>query len=645
MSWVVAVVGLGVLLVALAIQARARGRAEGEARFRRLADSAPVMIWTADASGARDFFNAAWLGFTGHTLEIERASWSDGIHADDRSRYLETLSAARAEHGAYEVEYRLRCADGQFHWILETGTWRMAGDGVDGVVASAIDVTAQRYEKQVRIRLSSFVEQSGEAMVLTERDGRIIYVNPAFERATQYAAAEVIGQTPRILRSGQHDRRFYESMWETIVAGGVWSGEVTNRRKDGTLYTEQQTILPIRDGDGRIANFLAIGQDTTTRRGLEAQLRQAMKMEAVGRLAGGIAHDFNNLLTVILGYTDVDDGTPIEAAAVQAVRGAAVRAAALTQQLLAFSRQQVLAPRILDINQVVRGFAAIVGRLVGEDIEVVVAADAKLHTVKADPHQLEQVIMNLVVNARDAMPHGGRLVIETANVTLDREYALSHVAIPAGDYVMVAVTDTGTGMDNATLSRIFEPFFTTKGAGGGTGLGLATVYGVVKQSGGHVLVYSEVGKGTTFKIYLPRSVEEVEMVEAPLATTNATGAETVLLVEDEDGVRHLLRTVLRRHGYTVIEARHGAEALTFSDQYSGRIDLLMTDLVMPQMAGTELAARFAERRPDTRVLFMSGYTEHAVLGELGAAAAFIQKPFTPSTIARKVRDVLDGATN
>ncbi len=383
----------------------------------------------------------------------------------------------------------------------------------------------------------------------------------------------------------------------------------------------------------------------------EEQFRQAQKMEAIGQLAGGVAHDFNNLLTIISGYSNLlldgmlDQADPAYEAVVE-IRKAAERTATLTRQLLAFSRRQVLAPQVFVLNSVIQDMDKMLRRLIGEDIQLTSSLAADLGAVKADPGQIEQVLLNLAVNARDAMPQGGRLTIETANVTLDETYASAHAEIQPGPFVMLAVTDSGCGMDAATQARIFEPFFTTKGPGKGTGLGLATVYGIVKQSGGSIYLYSEVGRGTSFKVYLPR-VEEAPVANlrpaAPAATTQVGGKETLMIVEDDDAVRALTRTVLRGQSYDVIEAVDADDALRWVEEHSDPIHLLVTDVVMPGMSGRDLAERLSALRPEIKVLYVSGYTDDSVVrhGLLEAEIAFLQKPFTPDSLARKVREVLD----
>jgi PAS domain S-box-containing protein len=412
---------------------------------------------------------------------------------------------------------------------------------------------------------------------------------------------------------------------------------------NGRLY--ESHVEPLRGAGSRIVGTVGMALDVSERRRLEDQLRQAHKMEAVGRLAGGVAHDFNNLLMVIRGYGELllegsEAGDPVYRSAEQ-IQKAADRAASLTRQLLAFSRKQVLAPAVLDINAVVTDIEKMLQRLIGEDIELVTVARPGVGRIKADRGQIEQVILNLAVNARDAMPRGGKLTIETANVELDEEYCRRHAVVQPGSYVMIAVTDTGVGMDAETRAHIFEPFFTTKGLG--TGLGLATVYGVVKQSGGYIWVYSELGQGTTFKVYLPRLEEGAAVPVFPRVPAEAQrGYETVLVVEDEDGVRELAREFLERHGYTVLTARSGPDALALAQQRPGPIHLLITDVVMPGMSGRELAEKMAQLRPELRVLFMSGYTDDAIVqhGILDRGTALLQKPFTRASLAAKVRESL-----
>jgi len=408
-------------------------------------------------------------------------------------------------------------------------------------------------------------------------------------------------------------------------------------------------VQPLRAHDGTIEGVIGVALDITDRERLADQLRQSQKMQAVGELAGGVAHDFNNLLMVVKGHAQLlldrmADDSPLRQS-VHQMEKASDRAAALTRQLLAFSRKQVLQPRVLDMNEVVAGMIRMFSRVIGENIDMAFLPGGNLAHVKADPGQIEQVLLNLVVNARDAMPDGGRLTIETSNVELDRSYAVTHASVEPGSYVMLSVTDTGCGMDEKTQSRIFEPFFTTKGPGKGTGLGLATVYGVVKQSGGYIYVYSEVNHGTTFKIYLPQVNEEVEKPSAETGTRGQSrGTETILFVEDEQSVRELVREYLSGTGYYMLEASDGVQALKVAAAHPGPIHLLITDVVMPHLNGPELATQMGATRPNLKVLFISGYTDDTVFrhGVLEGDVAFLQKPFNLKALAQKIREVLSG---
>jgi PAS domain S-box-containing protein len=508
------------------------------------------------------------------------------------------------------------------------------------------DLTEIKKAEAENARLVTAIEQSEEAVVITDTDGSIEYVNPAFTHITGYSREEALGQNPRMLKSGKQDLAFYQQLWATILKGEIWRGEIVNRRKDGSFYTEEMSIAPVRSTHGEVTHYIATKEDVTKRKSLEAQVRQATKMEAVGQLAGGVAHDFNNLLTIISGYGQLlrERLSAQDLGQMEEILKASDRAAALTRQLLAFSRRQILTPQVLDLNSVVANLEKMLRRLIGEHIEFTTVQQSGLGRVKADPGQVEQVIINLAVNARDAMPEGGKLTIETANVDLDGAYARRHAGAVPGPYVMVAVSDTGIGMNAETLAHMFEPFFTTKEKGKGTGLGLATVYGIVKQSVGYIAVYSEPGHGSTFKIYLPRVEEAVTEAEsAGRGPELGKGSETVLVAEDEEGVRALVRTTLVSYGYKVLEAREPGEALTIVERYAEPIHLLLTDVVMPHMSGKELAKRLATAHPEAKVLYMSGYTDNAVFlhGVLEAGTFFLQKPFVPSTLLRKVREVLD----
>jgi PAS domain S-box-containing protein len=469
--------------------------------------------------------------------------------------------------------------------------------------------------------------------------------NPAAERIFGWSRDEVIGHplptVPADLASESRELRERGLRGEAVVGA-----ELQRQRKDGARVELSVSTAPLREGGGAVLGLLAIAADITERKLLEAQLRQAQKLEAIGSLAGGVAHDFNNLLTVIGGRShiaalDLPPDSPARRH-LDLIAQTVERAAGLTRQLLAFGRKQVLEPSVLRLSEVVTSMAPMLRRLIGEDIDLATASDTELWRVKADLSQIEQVIMNLIVNARDAMPDGGRLVIETRNTELDESYTKTHAGVAPGAYVMLTVTDTGHGMDAEILSQMFQPFFTTKAPGKGTGLGLATVYGIVKQSGGHIWVYSEIGHGTSFKVYLPR-VEAAASVVAAAPQLTRRGTETILLTEDDREVRALAHEALELSGYSMLEAATPADALRIAQEHSGVIHLLLTDVVMPGMNGRALADRMLAQRPNLKVLFMSGYPANAIgqHGILDPGTAFLQKPFTPGSLARKVGEVLD----
>jgi PAS domain S-box-containing protein len=497
-------------------------------------------------------------------------------------------------------------------------------------------------------RLSTAVEQAAEAVMITEVDGIILYVNPAFEQMSGYSRAEVIGQNPRLLKSGRQDEAFYRHLWQTITTGAVWQGRLINKKKDGTLYTGDTTITPVRGQAGEIFNFVATMRDVTREVQLEQQFYQAQKMEALGRFAGGIAHDFNNLLTIIQLTTRflqrrVDPQDDLWEH-VQRIHDTGERAAMLTRQLLSFSRREVVEPRVVDLNQMVDDLSGMLERIIGEDVELQVTLSEGLWPIKIDPSQMEQVVANLVVNACDAMPQGGSLRIETANVVLDEAYVARHVDAQIGEHVMLTVSDTGVGMNDEVKAHLFEPFFTTKERGQGTGLGLSIVFGIVKQAEGHIGVQSDMGQGTTFHIYLPRSLEK--NAELPTRATyvgDVEGAETVLLVEDEAEVRELTARTLRMQGYHVLAVCNGAEALQTGRKYDGPIHLLLTDVVMPEMDGAELVKQLQPERLEMRVLYMSGYADRPLVKQVTSDPdiAFLPKPFTVEALTQKVRAVLD----
>jgi PAS domain S-box-containing protein len=480
-----------------------------------------------------------------------------------------------------------------------------------------------------------------------EADNPIVYASAGFERMTGYREDEVLGKNCRFLQGKETDKDTVRQIRDAIVAGEACAVEILNYRKDGTPFWNALSVNPVHNESGTLEYFVGVHDDITHRMQLENQLRHSQKMEAVGRLAGGVAHDFNNLLTVISGYSDLilaapkDEESVVESA--RLINEAGSRAAALTQQLLGFSRQSMLRPEMLDINEAVTEAGKLLRRLLGSDIEFRTVLHPELHQVKVDPGQLDQVLMNLAINARDAMPGGGKLTIETSNVLLSDDYVATHLDCKSGPHVMLAVSDTGCGMDREVVARVFEPFFTTKEKGKGTGLGMATVFGIVQQSGGCIHVYSEPGHGTMFKIYLPAVAGPILSAGDTATRLGIRGAETVLLVEDDERIRELALSTLERFGYTMLAAANGNEALRIAADHRGALDLLLTDVVIPTVSGPELAKRIQVLFPEVRVLFMSGYTDDAVmrLGLLQGTVSFIQKPFGQVDLARKVREVLD----
>jgi two-component system cell cycle sensor histidine kinase/response regulator CckA len=559
------------------------------------------------------------------------------------------VSATIGEESAVEA---MRA--GARDYLLKDQLSRLA-PAVEREIREGKDRRARRQAEQAlglsEARFARLAESGIIGIVVADVTGTVHEANDAYLNMMGYARTELVGVVPWTDTSppewAELDRHAFEQLTATGVAP-MWEKELY--RKDGTR-------LPILIGAAMLdgSNCISFIADLTARKQTEAalrrsegQFRQAQKMEAIGILAGGVAHDFNNLLSVVLSYSemlmqDLLESDPMRAD-LDEIKRAGERGTALTRQLLAFSRQQILEPQVIDLNEVIGNMDKMLRRLIREDVTLHTIPFTGLGNCKSDIGQIEQVIMNLVVNARDAMVNGGTLTIATANVDLDHAYATTHLGVKVGRYVMLSVADTGVGMDEATRARIFEPFFTTKEKGKGTGLGLSTVFGIVEQSGGSVWVTSEPGQGTTFKIYLPRTDEAQSVTSPKMAVTTLRGLETILLVEDEDQIRLVAREILQRHGYNVIEARNAGEALLTCEQHVGTIPLLLTDLVMPQMNGKQLADRLGPLHPEMKVLFMSGYTDGVLVGELASGSAFLQKPLTPSALTRKVREVLDSPT-
>jgi PAS domain S-box-containing protein len=606
-----------------------------------------------NAAGAYIYANSAFAGMVADAKPVEILG----------KPWKETARCAQAANMGHEIEEALRSRGKWFgactirlrsaaELPIELGVTQLPDGGTVWVSRDISDRrTAEMARVQAEFKYQTLVEQVAAVSYIAElgMDGQWLYVSPQVENIFGYTVEEWLAESRNWIRHiPVEDHSVIWAAEEASKNGEPFHVEYRVVRKDGKTVWVSDTAVVVGGSDGQQPLMEGIIVDITERKHHENQSQQSRRMEAVGRLAGGIAHDFNNLLTIINGYAEMAlnrAGLPAGAAAdVQQISGAADRAAALVRQLLAFSRRQVLQPKAIDVNDIVVGLDKLLRRLIDENIEMQTICAENLGTVKADPAQIEQVVMNLVVNARDAMPHGGRLTVETANVTLDANYAADHVPVKPGKYVMLAVSDTGVGMDAEAQTHIFEPFYTTKGAGRGTGLGLSTVYGIVKQSEGYIWVYSEVNRGTTFKLYLPC----VEGGTAPDTRSSKEGAvsqgtETILLVEDEEAVRELARTVLSAQGYTILEADSPERAEVLAREHNGNIDLLLTDVVMPGTSGRELARRLTAGAPKLRVLFMSGYTDNVIAqgGVLEPGVSFLQKPFSPRALAAKVREVLD----
>jgi len=649
------IVGVAVMLFVgrSAVAERRRDAAEqalreGEEKFFRAFEHAPDAYYIATLHGgliheANERFEEVF----GYTREeaIGKTSHELGLFVDplERKKFVPEIE----KNGyARNLEFECQRKDGKIIDVLFSGNL-MDGYGEPMILGVVRDISEQKRAQEALVRLRAAVDTSGEVIFMTDPEGLFTFVNPEFTRLYGYTEVEVAGKvTPRILKSGAMDAEHSAQFWRTILSKTVVRGEITNKTKDGRIVYVASSVNAVLNQQGEISGYLAIQRDITERKRLEEQFTQAQKMEAVGRLAAGVAHDFNNLLTIINGYSDlILDQLPSAEATrepLAEIKNAGERAAGLTRQLLAFSRQQMRTISDLNLNTVIGNSLKMLRRMIGENIRLLYNPVPHLRLINADVGNIEQVLMNLAVNSRDAMPNGGEFSIEATNVDVNEADATQHYPMPQGQYVMLAVSDTGCGMDAETQKRIFDPFFTTKEVGKGTGLGLASVYGIVKQNGGFIWVYSELGKGTTFKIYLPAVAGAEAIVEARKPAAGE-GSETVLLVEDEGKLRVLARRILESRGYKVLEAPGGMEALLVAKQFQGPIHMLLTDLVMPVMGGRELAQELSKQYPQMRILFMSGYTDDTVVrhGILEEGVAFLQKPFAPEALAQKVRQVID----
>lgn len=623
---------------------------ESEQKLRTVCSSAQDAIIMIDNKGNISFWNEAAEKIFGYTEN------------EALGMVLHTLIIPEKFHDAYRKAFRGFKKTGQGVAIgqtLELSAVRKGGTefpvelalssvkikGKWNAVGIVRDITERKRAERDRVRLETALEQAAEAIVITDPSGNIQYVNPAFEKITGYGKDEAVGKNPRILKSGQQDEAFYSNLWETISAGKVWKGRFINRRKDGTFYHEEATISPVKDSSGKIVNCVAVKRDISQELELENQLNHSQKMESIGLLAGGVAHDFNNILTTVMGYSSsmkrAEDLPERLKKRAEEIEKASQRGADITRQLLTFSRKQAPKLEAINLNDAINNSIRFFKKALGPAIEIETDLAQDLWPSKADGTQIQQVLMNLGVNARDSMPDGGKITIQTSNIDIDQNYVESHLYAKAGPYVLMSLTDTGDGMDKATLSRIFEPFFTTKPLGKGTGLGLSIIYGIIKNHKGLIHAYSEVGKGTSFKIYLPRATGKAKAQVTDEPSVKG-GNETILVVDDEEMIRKLVTSILGDYGYKCLIAENGFEALEIYRKEVKKIDLVLLDIVMPKMGGSKCFEELLKINPRVRAVMSSGFSvqdEKTFLKK--GVKAFVPKPYQERYLARTVREVLD----
>jgi PAS domain S-box-containing protein len=620
--------------------------------------SAVTYITTLDETGGRLYISPqieTMLGFPSSEWLTNPQLWFRQIYPDDRKRVLMEFYKSHNNGQPFRSEYRLIARDGHIVWVRDEGTVVRDESGhpcfIRGFMFDISELLrAKEAIQKSEAKFQTIFEGMAVGIALVNTDGRVMESNQALQKMLGYRVEELYG---KVLNELAHPEDASQDLdlHKKLIAGEKEHYQIEKRyiRKDGGVVWARLNVS-LATGLREVPPYtIHMIEDITAWKQLETQFLQSQKMETVGQLAGGIAHDLNNLFTILSGYSqlsllEISEDHPLRGN-LEEIRRTTDRAAQLTHQLLAISRHQVMDMKVLNLNQLLKGLEKMLGRIIGEDIELITRLAGDLGEVKTDPGQIEQAILNLVVNARDAMPNGGKLIIETHNVELDETYARSHFNVIPGRYILLSMTDMGCGMSPEVKEKIFDPFFTTKGKGRGTGLGLSMVYGIVKQSGGYIWVYSEINQGTTFKIYLPWVDEEADDLSRQEETGDfPEGDETILLVEDDDSLRNLTAKVLRDQGYTVLEAANGDEAMKLARELAHKkIHLVLTDLVMPQMGGKELVEQFTLLHPDTRILFISGYTDGIMIHQasLKPGTPFLQKPFSPMELARKVREVLD----
>ncbi|MGD9900419.1 MAG: PAS domain S-box protein [Calditrichaceae bacterium] len=620
-----------------------------------LFDASPLAIISIDSAGYVKRWNPAAERIFGWTeSEVIGKKNPLGQNPDD-PKFVALHQRVMSGESISGLEVKRRKKDGTMLDIrVSTAPLRDNNGEISGIMTILSDITQDRHVDEQLSRLASVVEQASESIIITDINGKIEYVNPTFEKVTGYSFMEVLDKNPRILKSGEHAGEFYKNLWNTLIANKTWTGTFANKRKDGSSFYETAVIFPIKNAAGKTINYAAVKRDITNERKLEQQLFQSQKMESIGLLTGSIAHDFNNIMTAILGYaelmiTQMESDNPFYGKVIGIMK-AGKKSSSLTRQLLAFSRKQIIEPRIININHVILELEKMLHRLIGEDIKMESILAGRIQPIKADPAQIEQILINLVINARDAINQKAKnaslrkFIIETEAVYLDEEFVSAHIGSNVGPYVRMGVKDNGTGMDKVTESKIFEPFFTTKEKERGTGLGLATVYGIVKQNNGCIFVETELGIGTLFNIYWPQSDEkDIQLYEQEEEREMGSGNETVLVVEDDLDVRKIACFALESFGYKILEASNGMEALKLVKSKKVKIDLIMTDVIMPEMGGKDLVDALKKIIPDIKVIFTSGYTDDRIVssGVLQKGINFINKPYSFNALGKKVRDVLD----
>ena len=618
---------------------------ESEARFRTISENAPVLINSFDKDGRCLFWNTQCQKTFGWTIEeINEQDVGMALFYPDTALCEEAISSVTTDPDGHFREWHPVTKDGKTLSIM----WANFGLPNGQVFSMGHDITERKQAEAQKDRLTAAVEQSAESIVITNAEGVIEYINPAFERITGYSLADTLGNTPRMLKSGKQDEAFYSDLWRTIASGEIWRGQMVNKRQNGGFYTESNVISSVKDSAGKIVNYVAVKTDITRELIREEKSRQALKMEAIGQLAGGIAHDFNNQLSGILGYAEIlidslNDEQQIRDATL--IKEGALRAADLTAQLLAFSHKGKALSSPVNIHKLIAEVADILAHSISKQVTIKQALHADPETTLGDPNQLQNVLLNLAINARDAMPDGGELIFDTAVAELDEDFLRDHpMEVPPGTYLMITVSDNGCGMDAETQKHIFEPFYTTKAVGKGTGMGLASVYGTIHNHKGVINVYSEIGHGTTFRIYLPliddaHSQEQIESKSQPIA-----GTARILLVDDEELIRKFATRALERLGYHVISCSNGKEAVDCYAESWREIDLVLLDMIMPVMGGREAFARMKEINPEVLTVLSSGYSingEAQTILDAGVKA-FIRKPYQLIELSEKVAEVLHG---